>query len=413
MIRPLSDPVPLRDTSAWPGYDSIEIIPRVYGRATVGALRYSETGTTLVLADHALQGVDAVTVAAGEALDGWRWRNGADVTGHAVSFLELPKALDTGVDITADVRGLSGNPADIIADIYPRSDLQDFRIWCENQGLILGGALDTKMTIRAAISFVLNQVGAAFSAGLPGFALSFPPIAGGPLHAEFGPLNLASWSAECSLSDLVTRVTVPFDWDYAAGQARQSVVLEALTASARHGVRESELALPWVKTARQAVVTATAWLQWRARPLWKFQFETGVQYRSLRPGGWISMTHPRLPVSGDVVVMDVDPGYGRGAVSITAQAPAGWPPAVTLVGQSGAFDPISTEYTINAGGDVATVAITDENSNPLPGAQVWVDGKGPITADAEAKVRFQATPGTHVLRIEADGRTAVTTEITL
>ncbi|MCB1767820.1 MAG: hypothetical protein KDJ22_17490, partial [Candidatus Competibacteraceae bacterium] len=138
-----------------------------------------------------------------------------------------------------------------------------------------------------------------------------------------------------------------------------------------------------------------------------------VQYRSLRPGGWISMTHPRLPVSGDVVVMDVDPGYGRGAVSITAQAPAGWPPAVTLVGQSGAFDPISTEYTINAGGDVATVAITDENSNPLPGAQVWVDGKGPITADAEAKVRFQATPGTHVLRIEADGRTAVTTEITL
>lgn len=411
-MRPLSDLVSLRDTSVWPGYDSIEIIPRVYGSATVGALRYSETGTTLVLADHALKGVDAVT-AAGEPLLGAELRNGSDVTGHGVAFLDIPEALDTGVEVTAEVRGLSGNPADIIADIYPRSDLQDFRIWCANQGLILGGALDTKMTIRAAISFILDQIGAVWSAGLPGFALPFPPAADGPLHAEFGPLDVSDWSAECSLENLVTRVTVPFDWDYAAGQARQSLILEALTASATHGVRESELSLPWVKTARQAVATATAWLQWRARPLWTFQFETGVQFRGLNPGGWISMTHPRLPVSGEAVVMDVDPGYGRGAVSVTAQAPAGSAPAVTLLGQSGAFDPISTEYTISAGGDTVAVTITDESGNQLPGAQVWVDGKGPITADAEAKVRFAATPGTHVLRIEADGHTAITTEIEL
>lgn len=412
MTRPLSDSITLRDTSVWPGYDSIEIIPRVYGSATVGALRYSENGTTLVLADHALQGVDSVTVD-GEALDGWRWRNGADVTGHAVAFLDLPEALDTGVEITAEVRGLSGNPADIIVDIYPRSDLQDFRIWCANQGLILGGALDNKMTIRTAISFILDQVGAVWSAGLPGFAVPFPPAANGPLHVAFGPLDISDWSAECSLENLVTRVTVPFDWGYAAGQARQSLILEALGASARHGVREAELALPWVKTARLALKTARTWLRWRARPLWTLQFSAGVQYRNLHPGGWISLSHPRLPIDNEAVIMDVDPRYGQGSVSITAQSPAGSPPPVTLVGQSGAFDPIRTEYTINAGGDVATVTITDESGNPLPGAQVWVDGKGSITADAEAKVRFQATPGRHVLRIEADGRTAITTEISL
>lgn len=336
MTRPLSDPVQLRDNSAWPGYDSIAIIPRVYGRATLSPIRYADHGLTYVIADHALSGVDSVALD-GEELSGWRWRNGADVTGHAVAFLDLSAVPAASADLAVTVRGLSGNPADIIADIYPRSDLHDFRIWCANQGLVLGGALDKKMTIRSALSFVLDQVGARFSAGLSGFALPFPPVSGGQLHAEFGPLDIASWSAECSLADVVTRLTVPFDWDYAAGQARQSVVLEALIASKSHGVRESELALPWVKTARQATATATAWLQWHARPLWKFQFETGVQFRALQPGVWISMTHPRLPVSGDAVVMDVDPGYGRGAVTVAAQAQAGSVPSVTLISKSGAF----------------------------------------------------------------------------
>lgn len=337
MSAALSDIVPLRDTSAWPGYDSIKIIPRVYGRATVEPIRYSDNKLTYVLADHALQGVDSVTLD-GTELSGWRWRNGADMTGHAVALIDLSAVPDSGSSLVATVRGLSGNPADIINDLYPRSDLQDFRIWCSNAGLVLGGALDTKMTIRAALAFVMQQVGAVFSAGIPGFALPFPPVAGDPLHAEFAALDLSSWSAECSLSDLVTRVAVTFDWNYAAGKARQSVVLEAPSASTRHGIREGALALPWVKTARQAVATATAWLQWRARPLWQFKFEAGVQFRSLQPGGWISITHPRLPVSGDVVVMDVDPGYGSGAVTINAQAPAGLVPAVTLVRQSAGFD---------------------------------------------------------------------------
>lgn len=337
MSGTLSDLIPLRDTSAWPGYDSIAIIPRVYGRATIAPIRYSENGLTFVLADHALQGVDAVTVD-GEALSGWRWRNGADMTGHAVAFIDLSEAPASGVELAATVRGLPGNPADIINDLYPRSDLQDFRVGCSNEGLALGGALDIKMTVRAALVFVLHQVGAVWSAGLSGFAVPFPPPSSGPLWADFGPLDLSSWSAECDLSNLTTRLTVPFDWDYAAGKARQSVVLEAKAASAAHGVRESELALPWVKTARQAVATATTWLQWRARPLWSFQFEAGVQFRDLQPGGWINITHPRLPVSGGAVVMDVDPGYGRGAVSITAQAPAGLAPAVTLIRQSAGFD---------------------------------------------------------------------------
>ena len=131
------------------------------------------------------------------------------------------------------------------------------------------------------------------------------------------------------------------------------------------------------------------------------------------PGVWIALDHPRLPLRGNYVVMDIDPGYGRGEVKITAQAPAGPAPAVTIVRQSAAFDPITTEYRLELGGDVVALTITDEAGTPLPGARIWIDGRGPIVADAAATVRFAATPGRHVVRVEADGRAAVTTEITL
>jgi hypothetical protein len=411
MTRPLSDLVPLRDTSAWQGYDEIAIIPRVYGRARIKPLRYNEAGTLYVVADHVIASVDAVAID-GEAI-AYRWRNGADTAGHAVAFLELAEAPDSSASIAAEVRGLSGNPADILQDIYPRADLQDFAVYCRNAALELGGALAERMTLRAAIDFVTRQVGAAWSAGLPGFAAPFPPDSDGPIWASLCRLDIVDWSAECALDAIVTRLTVPFDYDYAAGKARQSVVLEAPAALREHGARESEFALPWVRSARQAIATATSWLQWRARPLWKLRLSVGVDFRGIQPGGWIVVDHPRLPQVGAYAVTDIDPAYGRGSVTIVAETPAGLKPAVQTTLKSSAFDPITTEYSLDAGGDTVAVTITDETGQPLPGAKVWVDGQGPITADASAKVRFKATPGRHVLRIEADGRSAVNTEITL
>lgn len=411
MNRPLSDIVPLRNTSVWPGYDAIAIIPRVYGRARVRPLRYTEAGTAFVLADHPLVGVDAVTLD-GEPID-YRWRNGADMTGHAAAFLELAEAPDTSATLSAEVRGLSGNPADIIADLYPRPDLQDFAVHCRNAGLELGGAFVDKTTTRAAIQFVLEQVGAVWSAGLPGFAIPFPPPTDGPLWATFGRRDIAGWTAECTLSSIVTRVSVPFDWDYADDKALQSIVLEAPDAIRTHGEREEELALPWVRSARQAVSTATTWLQWRSKPLWNLQFSSGTQNRAIQPGGWIVVNHPQLPYSGLYVVTDVDPGFGRGGVTISAQASSGATAPIVLVRQSAVFPSITTDYSVSQGGDTVTLSITDETGKKLPGAKVWIDGKGPQTADAEAKIRFRAAPGRHAIRIEVDGRAAINTEISL
>ena len=81
-----------------------------------------------------------------------------------------------------------------------------------------------------------------------------------------------------------------------------------------------------------------------------------------------------------------------------------------VVWPSAAFDPITTEYRVEMGGDVVALTLTDEAGTPLPGAKIWSDGRDPIAA---ATVRFTATPGRHMVRVEADGRAAVTTEITL
>lgn len=336
-MRPLSDLVSLRDTGVWPGYDELRIIPRVYGRARVAPIRYNAPGTRYVLADHALTGVDAVTLD-GASLPGWVWRNGADMTGHAVAFLQLAAAPPSGGVLAAEVRGLDGNPAAILNDLYPRDDLAEFEVYCRNAGLALGGALAERMTTRAALQFVCDQAGAAWSTGLAGFALPFPPPADGPLHARLGPLDIANWTASCALEAVVTRLVVPFDWDYAADKARQSIVVTAPSAAAIHGERSAERALPWVREARQAAALATTWLQWHARPLWTVRLEASPRYRDLPPGGWIELDHPRLPLSGDWVITDLDPGYGRGAAVITAQAPAGLVPAIVLTQTGAAFD---------------------------------------------------------------------------
>lgn len=413
MTRPLSDQLPLRDTAAWPGYSTVEIIPWVFGRAAVKPLRYNPAGTRFVLADHALTEVYGVTLN-GEAANGWTWNNGADAPGHAVAFLEFATAPDSADALMADVQGLSGNPADILAVLYPGPNLQDFSSYCRNAGLELGGVLNERQTLRAAIQSICAQVGAVWSAGIPGFAFAFPPDADGPLWADLRALDIESdWTAHCSLAEIVTKISVPFDHNTATGKYRQALLLTAPRALALHGERPEELALPWVKTARQALATATAYLQWRARPLWTLKITVGAAYRGIQPGGWIQITHPRLPRSGLYVVMDLDPGYGTGAVAITAQAPAGLLPAVQITQQSTAFDDINTVYTLSAGGDTVTLTITDAAGNGLVGAQVWMDGQGPVTTDAAAQVRFSATPGRHVLHIEAAGQSAIDTEMML
>lgn len=330
----LSDPVPLRHTTVWPGYTEDAVIPRVYGRTRVPGRKYAAHGKTYVLADHALAGVDAV-YDGDDPVVGWQLRNGADMTGHACAFLDLAEA-PTG-ELSADVRGLDGAPAAILNDLYPRSDLGDLAIWAAQQGIELGGALIDDLTVRAALQLVCDQFGGAWSAGMPGFAGPFPPSDSDPTWAEFAPLDRGETRAECTLETLENRLTVRYAWDYAKNQPRQSLVVEATSSVAWFGTREKTLDLPWIGTARAALAVATRRLHWRARPLWTLQFTAGPNARTVPPCGWIQLTGSDVPVTGRAVVLDVDPGYGSGSVKFTVQIPAGDAPAVSVIQSSAAF----------------------------------------------------------------------------
>lgn len=315
----LSDPLPLRTSAVWEDATAL-ILPWVFGRTTLKAVAYPFKPRTYVLADHALTGVDTVTVN-GDKIAGWRQRNGYDVTGHAVAFLDL--AADPGTaTVAAQVRGLPGDPASILATLGVESDLRDLTVTLRQLGITLGGALTASMTYRAAIQFVVNQFGGSWSAGMPGFAQRFPPDATAPTWATLGPLDRGELTAECQLSDLVTRLVIPFDWDYAEGKARQTVTLISASGIERYDEREQERPLPWIKTAREATAIGQRWLDWASRPLWTLTFQAGPELRELPPGAWIALTGSDSPVQGRAVVLDVDPGLGSGTVRVTAQAPA-------------------------------------------------------------------------------------------
>ncbi len=321
-FTPLSDPLPLRTSAVW-GDAGRAILPWVFGRTTVAGVRYQPR--VYLLADHALAGVDAVSVA-GKPVAGWQWRNGSDNTGHAAAWLEL--AEDPGTNpVAAQVRGLSGDPADILAALGVSVDLQELRTLLRQTGIVLGGALTSALTRRAAMQFVVEQFGGGWSAGMPGFATLFPPPDTDPTWASFGPLDRSGLTAECALSDVVTRLTIPYAWNYASNVAGQTLTLSA-TSAATYGVRTGERALPWVQTARDAAIIGQRWLEWNARPLWTLKFQAGPEAREIPPGGWIELTGSDSPVHGRAVVLDIDPGLGSGVVQITAQAPAGTVPAV-------------------------------------------------------------------------------------
>ena len=408
MIAPLSDPLPLRLTTVWPDYDTEAVIPWIFGRARVTPLRYDVSGRRFVLADHALAGVDSVTLD-DAPIAGWSFSNGADSTGHACAFLDLAEPPGTK-KLAAEVRGLPGNPADILAALGVRDDLQEFRLSMNQAGLTPGGALTQAMTRRAGIQFVIDQVGGCWSAGMWGYAALFPPTASDPTWATFGPLDRGELRAECALTDLVTRLVIPFDGDASTGKNQQTVTLLSASA-ADSGERSFTLTLPWVKTARDAAAIGQRWLQWRARPLWTLTFSAGPEARAIPPGGWIVLTGADSPVQGRAVVLDIDPGIGSGTVQITAQAPAGAAPVITIVGTGQVLPALATTYQVQQGADTLTLTLTDADGALLPFAQVWLDGVGPQTADGSAQITLTATPGRHTLRVEADGQLPFTTEI--
>lgn len=187
---PLSDPVPLRNSTAWGQFVSPVPLPVGYGTITITPIPYDNTGRVFFLLDHAIQAVDGLT-RDGVADTQYTLENTIDGEGHTVSLLRLATPATTKETLAVTVRGkmradtgeLLTNPADILWDLLANlcglpveyGDLDAFRSECRDLGIELHGVLESDtVTVRAQIDELMASCGGVWSGGMPGIARIYP-----------------------------------------------------------------------------------------------------------------------------------------------------------------------------------------------------------------------------------------------
>ncbi|MFZ5483474.1 MAG: carboxypeptidase-like regulatory domain-containing protein [Pseudomonadota bacterium] len=426
--QPLSNPLPLRSSAVWGGFGDVVALPIVYGRATVAPVQYSQDRRLWLVADHPVQGIDAVRrddVATTE----WSVRNTVDSVGQAVAIIELALPLADGERLAVDVRGrvhparghLLTAPAEILWDLLANvagMDLAEadlFALRADLSGIELGGVIDDPlMTTRSQIDRILASAGAAWSAGMPGLACAWPPVdQDDAALATIDRLTATSLAPTCEDAGLCTVLRVLFDYDFAAGTHRQAVQIEAPEAIRQYGRIERELDAGWLHNARLADALGRAYLAWSARPVWTVTWRADIT-AGLRPGDWVEITHPESPVQGRHRLTRADLDLDRGSLALAVSAPAGQAPALSAARLSESFEPLiqAGAHVVYQDG-VATLTIQDDLGQPLSGATVTMDGAQRRVADAAGRVSFKAARGRHALLVEAAGYQAMTLEIVL
>lgn len=190
LVIPLSDPIPLRNSTAWGQFVSPVPLPVGYGRITITPMPYDNTGRVFFLLDHAVQAVEGVT--RDDVADAqYTLENTVDGEGHAISLLRLARPAATNEKITVTLRArmhpdtgeLLTNPADILWDLLANvcglpveyGDLDTFRSRCLDIGIQLHGVLESDtITIRAQIDEIMASCGGVWSGGMPGLARIYP-----------------------------------------------------------------------------------------------------------------------------------------------------------------------------------------------------------------------------------------------
>lgn len=192
LVIPLSDPVPLRNSTVWGQFVSPAPLPVGYGTITITPIPYDNTGRVFFLLDHAIQAVDGLT-RDGVADTQYTLENTIDGEGHAVSLLRLATPATTKETLAVTVRGkmradtgeLLTNPADILWDLLANlcglpveyGDLDAFRSECRELGIELHGVLESDtVTVRAQIDELMASCGGVWSGGMPGIARIYPVV---------------------------------------------------------------------------------------------------------------------------------------------------------------------------------------------------------------------------------------------
>ncbi|GAB1384888.1 hypothetical protein MASR1M59_00360 [Melaminivora sp.] len=415
--RPLSDNLPLRTSAVWGGWRNVQVLPWVYGRATVAPIQYSEDQRLFLLADHPVQAVDAVRRDDVPVQD-WAFFNGIDSTGQAVAFVELALPLAEGERLAVDVRGrmcpqsgaLLQSPAQIVFDVLTQlarvplrwSQFDDFRAQFADG--VFGGVLaDNSVSIRAALDGLVQSCGGAWSAAMPDVALLWPPLPDETASAvSVDLLSAAQVQADCAAQGLCTVLRLLYDFDHAAQRFRRAIQLRAPEAVREWGVLELEWPAPWLRTPRQAEEVGRRVLAYLARPRWRVRWQQA--FADVATGAWVEISHPLSPITGRHRLLSAQLDASAAALQCSAEAAVGPVPAIETVALSSAFDPlIQPGVTLEVAHGEVIFTVRNEQGEPLGGAKVTLDGGAQRIADSAGRVSFPVQRGRHVLHIQAQG----------
>ncbi len=421
--RLLTDPLPLRRTVELPMYRDDVYLPWVFGRATVQAVPLDAERMEWLVADHPVVGVDWVSV--GDAkTDGWQLVQRIDDTGHPIALIRLTQPAKAGDAVAARVVGrrhpatgaVLAHPAHIAAELLaacgwtPPADAFA-RLVDDLPGLEIGAVYNGEISLREALAGLLEPLGAWWSAGTLATPQARIDVPGEPVFA-LGVGNCESISAQVDHSQIATIGRVTFDYDWAAGVARQALTVEAPAAIDRYGRIEADFPLPHIRTARDALACATARLARRARAAWRIEATTPDRGDLPMPGDTVRIDHPHVP-AGLAVVRSRRRGRSDLSATLSMELLAGVEPAVALARRGRLIDTTSDSdaMAVTFKDGWATFTITDDNGNALAGASVTLDGATTRNTDARGQVQFKTTRGTHMLTVAAEGYMTFTMEV--
>jgi hypothetical protein len=413
--RLLSDRLPLRRSIVWPQYRADVILPWVYGRVTLAPLPLDDAGLVWLLADHPIVGVTAVRDGA-TPVSGWQLVQHLDPLGEPIAELRLTsKPKNTlAVDLIGRRHAVTGavleHPADLAEHLLtacgwtlPAGAFDALRD--RYPGVILGGVLDTDLTLRAAVSLVLGSIDADWGA-----APLRAWVDGAPTRLTLTAHDCQTATATATHDGLCNVLRVAYGYDWAVGSPRGSLTLRAPDVLADQGEIQADLDLPWVRTARDALALATVALQQRARPRWEVTLDLplGTAYA---PGQRVTLAHPWVP-AGEVVITRVD--RRASSQTLTAERRAGAVPRVELISRGARLDAAAEEaLTVSYRDGVATFTILSELGQPLAGASVTLDDTDTRTTDQQGRVQFVTARGSHALIVVAAGYAPLEVEVTV
>ena len=423
----LTDFLNLRTTENWIGYDSVEIIPEIYGTNDITPLQYNTDGTKFVCANHPCQKINRVIID-GYLVNNYQLLNSVDNTGHPVAFLNFTQPVSGTIVVNITGKPLF-NAGEIITDFSSITDTDTLKglqaLSHATQRYELAGVLNEKITIRSAIDLIAGNIGFSWNSSAKEFGYLFPE----PPPSTLQSLIAEQAQCQASIVDMYNVLTVQYNYSYAQSKYKNAITLVNQDSVKRYGRREATHQAQWVKNKGDADDIGKRLLQYYSQPVWDGTaiFDT---IESITEGEWIENSHRLVPITKAFIKSVNDTGLQitcafegvkKDTQNIEVESVSvlfeeeikerviseGVERVVSVSKQSTSASSIKKTNAISGsldsqGNGVASLTIVDESGRPLSGASVRLDGSSAKITNAAGKVDLkEGTKGTpYIITVE-------------